>query len=85
MIGFLKTWNHDRGFGFIARRDDGGDVFIHASELVRAGFSDVRIGDELRFEVGAGREGKSAALGVTLAGQGSGASYPIRGRGRWAA
>lgn len=29
MEGKLKTWNEDRGFGFIAPKQGGSDVFVH--------------------------------------------------------
>jgi len=52
-IGTICAWN-ERGFGFI-RPDDGarvdGDVFVHISELHRAGIYEPLVGDALVFAV----------------------------------
>jgi cold shock CspA family protein len=29
IVGTIKNWNSDRGFGFIQRADGAGDVFVH--------------------------------------------------------
>ncbi len=85
MIGYLKAWDPIRGFGFIARRDDASDVFVHVSALLKSGIAEVRIGDELSFVTTAGREGKLAAADVSVIAQGSGSPLNIEPRRRWAA
>ena len=32
-VGIIKTWNDDRGFGFIQRDDGAPDVFAHVKYL----------------------------------------------------
>ncbi|MGI9414157.1 MAG: cold-shock protein [Hyphomicrobiales bacterium] len=49
--GTVKFFNHSRGFGFIAPKDGGKDVFVHASALERSGVPSVDEGDEVSFEV----------------------------------
>lgn len=53
-IGTIRAWNDARGFGFI-RPDDAaradGDVFVHASEMHRAGVYAPVVGDVLVYAV----------------------------------
>jgi uncharacterized membrane protein YsdA (DUF1294 family)/cold shock CspA family protein len=61
--GRLKTWNDDRGFGFIEPLQGGDDVFVH----IKA-FADLRgrpaVGQRLSFEVELGPQGKKRATRV---------------------
>src|SRR4029077_12036493 len=71
--GSLKSWNDERGFGFIAPAEDGPEIFVHikafASRSVRP-----KIGQLLTFEVETTRDGKKRATKVLSAG----ASRPPR-------
>ena len=62
--GVLVEWNDNRGFGFIDRAD-GPRCFVHVSAI--AGPMRPRLGDELLFRVGPGRDGRPQALDVRLA------------------
>ncbi|MFC2068035.1 cold-shock protein [Chloroflexota bacterium] len=55
----------DRGFGFI-KTEEGGDLFFHRSELIGVEFTNLRAGQEVEFERGQGRDGRSAAVKVRL-------------------
>lgn len=57
--GTIKTLT-DRGFGFIAREGEAKDLFFHSKELNGVTFEDLRVGDELTFEVTQGDKGPSA-------------------------
>jgi cold shock protein len=59
-IGSVKWYNLAKGFGFIQRDDGGGDVFIHAKTLNRAGLSGLREGQRVRMQVGPGQKGPEA-------------------------
>lgn len=43
MIGRIKSWNHERGFGFVA--NEGGSWFFHQSQVI----GEVNRGDEISF------------------------------------
>lgn len=61
--GTLRTWNDDRGYGFIAPRDGGRELFVHISAFPRDG-SRPTVGETLTYELGRGRDGKPAATTV---------------------
>jgi cold shock protein len=67
--GILKTWNADRGFGFIKGDDGGPDTFLHISDLRAAGIDPdgIRIGDRLSFETVRTRNGGTKAGNVRMA------------------
>ncbi len=64
--GTVKWFNPTKGFGFIETSDGGNDVFIHISALERAGIATVNEGQELEFELAAGRDGRTSADNVKL-------------------
>ena len=60
--GQLKTWNEDKGFGFITPTEGGQDIFVHVSELPRHR-SPVE-GELFSFEVALNPQGKKKAVQV---------------------
>lgn len=65
--GKLKTWNADRGFGFIVPENGGQEIFIHISDYPRFGGAPVE-GERLSFEIALNREGKKKAVNVQRSG-----------------
>jgi len=65
-IGTVKWFNPTKGFGFIEPQDKSKDVFIHISALERAGLSSLAEGQKIEYELGAGRDGRTAAENVKL-------------------
>lgn len=64
--GTIRRLVTDRGFGFI-RTAEGADLFFHRNELQGADFTSLREGQEIEFEVGKGRDGRTAAVKVRIA------------------
>jgi cold shock protein len=60
MLGRVKWFNPEKGYGFI-ERDDGGDVFVHFSAIQSEGFKTLNEGDQVEFEVVEGQRGPQAA------------------------
>ena len=56
----------DRGFGFI-QTAEGTDLFFHRNELEGVEFNSLSEGQEVEFEKGQGRDGRSQAVKVRLA------------------
>ncbi|WP_043839817.1 cold-shock protein [Muricoccus aerilatus] len=59
-VGTVKWFNATKGYGFIQPEDGSKDVFLHISDVQRAGM-DVREGDKLEYDVQSGQQGKSSA------------------------
>ena len=49
--GKVKWFNESRGYGFIGRKDGGGDVFVHYADISGEGFKTLHEGDEVEFDV----------------------------------
>ena len=55
----------DRGYGFI-KTEQGEELFFHSNSLEGAEFNNLSEGQEVEFEKGQGRDGRSAAVKVIL-------------------
>ena len=75
LTGKLRSWNDARGFGFIAPRDGGRELFVHISALPRDG-SRPTVGETVTYEVGRGKDGKPQAVNVYRAALGKPSTYP---------
>ena len=66
-IGIVQWFNPTKGYGFIQPDDGSKDVFLHISDVQRAGLQDPREGDKLEYEVQSGQQGKTSAGSLKLA------------------
>lgn len=60
MLGKVKWFNKEKGYGFI-EREDGDDVFVHYSAIQEDGFKSLNEGQEVEFEIVDGSRGPQAA------------------------
>ena len=60
MLGKVKWFNKEKGYGFI-EREDGDDVFVHYSAIQEDGFKSLTEGQEVEFEIVDGSRGPQAA------------------------
>ncbi|WP_416148517.1 cold shock domain-containing protein [Salipaludibacillus sp. HK11] len=65
MIGKVKWFNAEKGFGFI-EREDGDDVFVHFSAIEGEGFKTLEEAQDVEFDIIEGDRGPQASNVVKL-------------------
>ena len=64
MLGTVKWFNPEKGFGFI-EREGGEDVFLHFSAIKAEGYKSLEEGQRVQFDIEKGQRGLQAT-NVTL-------------------
>ena len=59
MIGTVKWFNSQKGFGFITT-DEGKDVFVHFSGISGNGYKTLEEGEKVEFDLTNGDKGEQA-------------------------
>ncbi len=59
--GKVKWFNEKKGYGFITRDDNGGDVFVHFTAIKEEGFKTLSEGQKVEFEIVEGQKGPQAS------------------------
>ena len=60
MVGKVKWFNKQKGYGFI-ERENGQDVFVHYASVVGEGFRTLEEGQTVEFDIVEGPKGEQAA------------------------
>ena len=57
----VKWFNQKKGYGFIIPETGEKDIFVHISQLEKAGISRLVDGQRIKYELYADRDGRAAA------------------------
>jgi CspA family cold shock protein len=63
--GSVKWFNATKGYGFISNDNGGKDVFVHISEVEKAGINKLNEGQKVQFNI-VTNKGKEAAADLEL-------------------
>ncbi len=63
--GIVKWFNPTKGYGFIQMEDGTRDVFVHITEVERAGIKNLLEGQKVTFEL-ATAKGKTSAVNLKV-------------------
>ena len=59
--GTVKSFNEEKGYGFLTQENGGKDVFVHFRSIASEGFKTLAEGQAVSFEVEQGQKGPQAA------------------------
>ena len=69
LTGTVKWFSKDKGYGFITRDDNQGDVFVHFTAIQKEGFKTLEQGQRVEFEIEDDVKGPRAKNVIILNGQ----------------
>ena len=61
MLGKVKWFNAEKGYGFI-EREDGSDVFVHFSAIQDEGFKSLSEGQNVTFDIVDGNRDRKSVV-----------------------
>ena len=67
ITGFVKFYNADKGYGFIAPESGGNDAFVHATALERAGLRTLDKDQRVSYDLEKDQRGKTSAVNLQSA------------------
>ncbi|HHP51167.1 MAG TPA: cold shock domain-containing protein [Moorella mulderi] len=66
MLGKVKWFSAEKGYGFLEREDGGADVFVYYTAIKGEGFKTLAEGQRVEFDIVEGPRGPQAADVVKL-------------------
>jgi CspA family cold shock protein len=66
IIGKVKFFNTDKGYGFIAPEAGGQDAFVHISAVQQAGLGTLNQDQRVSYELETDRRGKTSAVNLQM-------------------
>jgi cold shock protein len=65
--GTVKFFNTDKGYGFIAPDEGGGDSFVHITAVEQSGLGTLAQNQRVSYELETDRRGKQSAVNLKQA------------------
>jgi CspA family cold shock protein len=65
--GTVKTFNNEKGYGFIKPDGGGKDVFVHHSDIFMEGYKELKEGQRVSYVPTQGKKGEQATSVQILA------------------
>ncbi|GAP13341.1 cold-shock DNA-binding protein family [Longilinea arvoryzae] len=65
IIGTVKWFNNEKGYGFIAQ-ENGPDVFVHHTAIQSEGFRTLKEGQKVEFSIEQGPKGPQATNVIAM-------------------
>lgn len=65
--GTTRWFNNKKGYGFLQKKSDGKDIFVHFSAIEMEGYKTLKVGQVVEFDITDGDKGPQAAK-VTVVG-----------------
>ena len=66
VIGVVKWFNSQKGYGFISSEVEKKDIFVHISQLKKTGLKNLTDGQFVNYEVFADKDGMPAASDIHI-------------------
>lgn len=66
MVGIVKWFKPDKGFGFVTPDDGGRDIFVHRTVVVRSGIQSLESGQKVKMMVQTAAKGREACSIETI-------------------
>ena len=63
--GKVKWFDATKGYGFIEQESGGDDIFVHISEVEKAGYTNLNNDQAIKYELQT-KHGKSSAINLLL-------------------
>lgn len=65
LTGTIKWFNYNKGYGFISQDNNPNDIFVHVSDLEKAGIRDISEGQKVSYQIVPNR-GRDSAVDIKL-------------------
>ena len=66
MVGKIKWFNTEKGYGFIVTNEGGSDIFVHYRDVRMEGPVVLEVGQKVDFEMGVSPNGEPTAVNVSI-------------------